>query len=177
MDSFGTTNRFRALAKWIPPPPGLLCCHCICGSNKLLMDCWSGTQLHADYWGRRTLGDWRRDWISTFARRESVLQTRPSFQDHMGISNASSHFCPPLVFISALCAGLRCSFYSIRTFIGPIFMSFGSIGQSKNVFWYFICAFPHIFRHVCFEGPAFSVSIIKWSYQRRVFRGINVWMC
>lgn len=142
MNSFGTTNRFCALTKWIPSPPWLLCCHCICGSNKLLMDSWSGTQLQADYWGRRTLGDWRRDWISTFAHRESVLQTRPSFQDHMGIPNASSHFCPPLVFISTLCAGLRCSFYSIRTFVGPNIMSFGSNYQQKVYFDILYVHFP-----------------------------------
>lgn len=155
MNSSGSTNRFCAVPKWIPSPPRPLCCHCICGSNKLLMDSWSGTQLQADYWGRRTPGDWRPDWISTLTHRESVLQTRPSFQDHMGIPNASGHFCPPLTFLSAL---LRCSFYIIRKFLGLIIMSFGTNDQQKVFFYYFICACSHILKHNCFEWPVCSVS-------------------
>lgn len=57
MNRAESTNRFTAVPKWILSPPRPLCCHCICGSNKLLMDSWSGTQLLADYWGRRTLGN------------------------------------------------------------------------------------------------------------------------
>lgn len=139
MNSSGSTNRFCAVPKWIPSPPRLLCCHCICGSNKLLMDSWSGTQLQADYWGRWTPEDWRPDWISTLTHRESVLQTRPSFQDHMGILNASGHFCPPLTFLSAL---LRCSLYIIRTFLGLIMNKWPT-----ESFLLFICACSYIWKH------------------------------
>lgn len=176
MNSSGSTNRFCVLAKWILSPLRPLCCHCFCGSNKLLMDSWSGTQLQADNRGRRTLGNWRPDWISTLAHRESVLQTWPSFRDHMGIPNASSHFCPPLIFPSTLCSGLRCSFYSTRKFVGLIITSFETNGPQKVFFWYFICAFSHILKHICFEWLAFNVSIMEWS-EEPVFRGINVWMC
>lgn len=61
-------------------------------------------------------------------------------------------------------------------------MSFETNGQQKVFFWYFICAFPHILKHICFE---WSVSIMEWSYQRHsevlTFGCVNIrsciWIC
>ncbi len=178
MNSSGSTNRFCAVPKWIPSPLRPLCCHCICGSNKLLMDSWSGTQLQADYWGRRTPGDWRPDWISTLTHRESVLQTRPSFQDHMDPKCLRPFLPTSYVPFSTL--KMQFLYYKDISWI------------DYHVFWnkwltesflllFYMCLFPY------FEAQLLwmACSVSEWkdlirdaSIQRHsCFFGVLIWSC